>query len=73
MTISIYEQIKCIERELKYRKHVYPRLVMQGKMDSATAEKQIKAMTAVLETLQRTAPQEGLFSPSVSNGDTSAK
>ena len=52
MTISISDQIQCVERELKYRKRVYPRRIKMGHMTQALADRQIEHMTAVLETLR---------------------
>ena len=50
-TITIDAQIKCVEREIKRRRHYFPKLVADGKLseDGATAE--IAVMQAVLETL----------------------
>lgn len=47
----IYQQILCVEREIKMRERVYPRFVGQGKMTQAQAEREIDIMRAVLETL----------------------
>lgn len=73
MTIGIQEQIKCVRRELAYRQKVYPRLVMQGKLDERQAKYQIDVMNAVLDTLLKTPDNDGLFSQPVNNGDSSAK
>ena len=45
-------QIKEVEREMKQRAKVYPRLIESGRLSPAVAERQTDAMRAVLETLQ---------------------
>lgn len=51
MTVSMTEQIKCVEREISMRKRVYPRLVKNGKMKQEQADFELAAMEAVLDTL----------------------
>lgn len=53
--INLTEQIKCVMRELGYRREVYPRLVTRGKMTGAAAAKEVVRMEAVLETLKSVA------------------
>jgi hypothetical protein len=64
MTISLAQQMRCIERELTLRHLVYPKRVAAGKMKPADADREIAAMAAVLKTLS-TLPgahaQESLF------------
>lgn len=50
--IPITEQIKCVERELALRRRVYPRQISAHRMSQITADREIAAMTAVLETLR---------------------
>ena len=50
--IPIADQIKCVTREIKMRKIVYPRKVKADMMEQSEAEREIKQMEAVLETLQ---------------------
>ena len=38
------EKLRCIERELKYRNHVYPRHVGAGKMTQLQADREIFVM-----------------------------
>ena len=52
MSVSLTEQIKCVERELVMRRRVYKRRVEEGRMDQAMADREIEAMEAVLETLK---------------------
>lgn len=49
--IPLESQIKCVEREIKFRKRVYARRISLGKMSEVFADQQIKLMTAVLATL----------------------
>lgn len=45
--ISNTDKLKAIERELKYRRHVYPRLKSAGRMTETVMEKQIAIMEAI--------------------------
>ncbi len=49
--VSLDHQMKCVMRELGYRRQVYPRLVTAKKMTGAAAAKEICRMEAVLATL----------------------
>lgn len=42
-------KLKEIEREIKYRRWVYSRLVNEGQMRQETADKQIKIMEAIAD------------------------
>lgn len=44
--------IECVERELAYRRHVYPRRVARRVMTQQLAERQIRLMNAVLKNLE---------------------
>lgn len=50
---TIAEQLDCIERELRFRRHVYPRRVADGKMTPAAADHQIAVMESVKATLEQ--------------------
>jgi len=50
--IPIADQIACVERELRQRARVYPRLVEGGRMTPNKARQETATMQAVLETLQ---------------------
>ena len=52
MTVSLPEQIKCVEREIAMRRRVYPRWVADKRMTQAKADHELAAMEAVLETLK---------------------
>ena len=51
-TLSVAAQIKSVEREIAIRREVYPHRVASGKMKQATADYEISAMRAVLQTLR---------------------
>jgi len=50
--IPLEAQIKCVEREMTFRRRVYARRISQGRMSEVFADQQIKLMEAVLETLK---------------------
>lgn len=49
--VTLDEQIRCVEREIVMREHVYPRLVAQGKMTKTKSTYEMGAIKAVLQTL----------------------
>ena len=49
--ISLYSQIKCVERDIKKRQYVYPRLIEQKKMSREKASEELLIMDAVKQTL----------------------
>lgn len=51
--VSLDEQIECVDRELAFRAKVYPRWVnaSKPKMTPAAAEREMKRMRAVRESL----------------------
>lgn len=50
--IPLDAQIKCVQREITFRKRVYGRRVSLGRMSEVFADQQIRLMKAVLKTLQ---------------------
>lgn len=50
--MTLDEQIKCVKREIEYRKRLYPVWVQNGKMDQIQANYQIEGMECVLNSLQ---------------------
>lgn len=54
--IPLSDQIACVERELKFRRRLYPHWVANGKMEKAEADTEIARMEAVLVTLQGLVP-----------------
>jgi hypothetical protein len=50
---SLEALIECVEREIAYRKRVYPRRVWKKTMTQDLADKQIRLMEGVLKNLVR--------------------
>lgn len=50
--VPMQHQRECAERELKMRRRAYPRWVEQGRMTQLQADREIRAMEAVVETLR---------------------
>jgi len=50
--IPLEEQVRCAERELEKRKNFYPKWVSEGRMNQLKADREIAAMTAIVETLK---------------------
>jgi hypothetical protein len=59
--VPLSRQIQCVERELRHRAHVYPRLIQKGRINAAKAAYEIESMTAVLATLRAVAAGERLI------------
>ena len=55
------DKLKAIEREIGYRRHVYPRRVMDKKMTQELADKQIAVMEAIAEDYRTAASKERLL------------
>lgn len=55
--ITIEDQIKAVEREIGMRRRVYPNWVASKRMSQEKADKEIKNMEAVLETLKEVQKQ----------------
>lgn len=53
--VPMAEQISCVEREIRMRRRAYPRWITAGKMSAQDAEREIRRMEAVLETLHSVA------------------
>lgn len=45
------DQIACVKREIGFRKRVYPRQILQGRLKRDAADREIATMQAVLATL----------------------
>lgn len=56
--ITMLEKLNEVERELGFRHGVYTRLVGEGKMTQATADKRILVMEAVRDDIRRLLEQE---------------
>jgi hypothetical protein len=50
--MTLEEQLKCAKRELSMRKSVYPYRVSHGNMTQKSADHEIKAMRAIVRTLE---------------------
>jgi len=51
--MSLAQQIEEVERELKLRREVYPRMIAKGALRQSVADYHMQRMQAVLETLRR--------------------
>lgn len=51
LPVPLSDQITEVERELRQRERVYPRLIAAGTLSKVRAELQTRAMQAVLDTL----------------------
>jgi hypothetical protein len=69
---TLVDMVRCIERELRMRQTVYPRMVQTGRriggrapLSEAAAEREIEVMDAVLDLLKKLAdgkcPNRGGF------------
>ena len=61
MTVPIERQVQCVERELKFRRRVYARRVVDKKMSKTQMDNELEAMEAVLATLQSIAEGQRLI------------
>jgi hypothetical protein len=55
------EKLKCLEREIAYRKRVYARLVTEKKMTETLAIKQISIMEEIADDYRAPAERELLI------------
>lgn len=55
MTYTPVTKLACVERELKYRRRVYARMVETGKMSFAEAQQQIAIMKEIVEDYRKLA------------------
>ncbi len=51
--VTLEAKIKELELELRYRWHVYPRMVEDGRMNQQDADRRILVIEAILEDLNR--------------------
>ena len=52
MTVSLQIQINTVRREVQHRMKKFPRLVEAGKMTAQQAQNEIRAMQAIVSTLE---------------------
>lgn len=57
--VSLDEQIACVTREIEMREQVYARRVLNHQMTQKTADRELRAMRAVLDTLKSVKAQGG--------------
>lgn len=57
------EKLRCIQREIKFRKKVYPRLVEQGRMSLLESDYEMRTMEDIAEHFSQLvdADQRDLF------------
>jgi hypothetical protein len=55
------EKKSAVERELSYRRRVYPRRIADGRMTQALADRQIAIFEQILEDYGKTEESEGLI------------
>lgn len=65
--VPLSDQIASVEREIAMRERVYPRFVADGKMPAAKADRELRAMRAVLDTLHGVRALETECGVSVTN------
>lgn len=58
--ITLEDEIACVQREIRKRLEVYPKLVRRGTMTEDKAQHEIAVMTQVLKRLEAIR-QPGLF------------
>jgi hypothetical protein len=55
------EKLDAVERELRYRRHVYPRRIDSGKMTKAAAAEQIALFEQIADDYRKQAEGERLI------------
>ncbi|QIG93833.1 MULTISPECIES: hypothetical protein [Bradyrhizobium] len=58
--ITAHDKLQCAERELKYRRRIYLRLVERGKIAQALANRELELMDAIAEDYRKQVAQERL-------------
>lgn len=51
--ITDVDKLACIEREIKFRKYVYPRRIENGTMTQEKADREIAIMNVIAEDYRR--------------------
>lgn len=59
--IGYEEQLDCVERELRLRKKLYPRRIIDGRLTPYAADQELRRMAAVVETIRALAQRERLL------------
>lgn len=55
------DKLDCIKREIGKRKYVYPRLVQEGRLSEAKANREIACMEAIAADIETEAAKERLL------------
>ena len=55
MTITDFDKLQCVVRELGFRRRVYARRVEQGKMKQAEADRELAVMECIRQDYHRSA------------------
>jgi hypothetical protein len=53
--ITVLDKLECIERELKYRRFVYPKWIAANKMGQQKADREIAVMESIRDDYKRSA------------------
>ena len=61
MTMTEMDKLRCVERELRMRKKVYPRRVADKHMTQKTADHEIACMEAIVRDYDRIVHGERLI------------
>ena len=61
MAVPLADQVRCVERELSFRRRVYARRVLNKQMTEEQSNREIAAMEAVLDTVKLAAAGERLL------------
>jgi hypothetical protein len=67
--ISLHDQLACARRELRMRTTCYPRWVQDGRMNPDTADHELAAQRAIVETLTALVEQETQAAQMILFGD----
>ena len=57
MTITDFDKLQCVVRELGFRRRVYARRVEKGKMTQAKADHEIAVMESIAQDYQKRSAQ----------------
>lgn len=58
MAYTLTDKLACLERELRYRRRVYPRWILEGRMTTASAEHECSVLQAIIDDYRRLRDQE---------------
>lgn len=58
---SNHDKLDCAKREVSKRKHVYTRLVSEGKLSQSKATREIRCMEAIVEDYENLAKADRLI------------